>query len=104
MSRGNFLAELIDAIAEMDAAGDAADAAAYDAQRSAYAHLVEAKKVWRLALNLFENKSEELQPTIAKARAVIDARKAVRSSPDPMVEIGDKSGMYLVIDARKVGE
>jgi hypothetical protein len=72
-------------LAELDAAIDelnlASKAHTYsrDVERSAYAHLVEAKKVWRLAMQLAETETTNLQAACAKAQAILDARKAARA-------------------------
>jgi hypothetical protein len=70
--------ELNSAIDEMDVAGKA-HSRARDLERSAYAHLVEAKKVWRLAMQLAETETTNLQAACAKAQVIIDARKAARA-------------------------
>lgn len=99
MSHDDSLVELINAIDEMDVAGKA-HSRARDLERSAYAHLVEAKKVWRIAMQLAETETTNLQAACAKAQVLIDARQAARESLDRMVEIAHESGMYHV-DARK---
>ena len=91
------LIDMNNAIDEMDVAGKA-HGRARDLERSAYAHLIEAKKVWRIAMQLAEAETTNLQAACAKAQALIDARKAARQSLDRMVEIAHESGMYHVVD------
>ena len=78
MSHDGSLAALNAAINEMDVAGKA-HTYSRDVERSAYAHLVEAKKVWHLAMQLAETETTNLQAACAKAQVIIDARKAARS-------------------------
>ena len=72
------LIEMNSAINEMDVAGKA-HSRARDLERSAYAHLIEAKKVWRIAMQLAEAETTNLQAACAKAQVLIDARKAARA-------------------------
>lgn len=73
-----MMAELNNAIDEMDAAGKA-HSHARDIERSAYANLVEIKKAWRIAMQLAEAETTNLQRACAKAQVIIDARKAARA-------------------------
>lgn len=100
MSNDDSLVELVNAIDEMDVAGKV-HSRARDLERSAYAHLIEAKKVWRIAMQLAEAETINLQAACAKAQVIIDTRKAARESLDRMVEIAHESGMYHAVDARK---
>ena len=72
------LIDMNNAINEMDVAGKA-HSRARDLERSAYNHLVEAKKVWRIAMQLAEAETTNLQAACAKAQVIIDARKAARA-------------------------
>lgn len=72
------LIEMNSAINEMDVAGKA-HSRARDLERSAYAHLIEAKKVWRIAMQLAETETTNLQAACAKAQVIIDARQAARA-------------------------
>lgn len=72
------LIDMNNAIDEMDVAGKA-HSRARDLERSAYAHLVEAKKVWRIAMQLGEAETANLQAACAKAQVLIDALKAARA-------------------------
>jgi len=65
-------------IAEMDAAGQA-HSHSCDVERSAYAHLVEAKKAWRLAVQLAEAETANVQRVCAKAQKMLDANTAARA-------------------------
>lgn len=72
------LIEMNNAINEMEVAGKA-HSRARDLERSAYAHLVEAKKVWRIAIQLAETETANYQAACAKAQVIIDARQAARA-------------------------
>ena len=72
------LAELNAAIAEMDAASKV-QTQSRDVERSAYAHLVEAKKVWRLAMQVAEADGITVMQVCAKVQAILDARQAARA-------------------------
>lgn len=78
MSDDDSLAQLNNAIDEMDVARKA-HSRARDIERSAYAHLVEAKKVWHIAMQLADAETTNLQAACAKAQVLIDARKAARA-------------------------
>jgi len=72
------LAELNAAIDELNVASKA-HTYSRDVERSAYAHLVEAKKVWRLAMQLAETETANVQRACAQAQAILDARQAARA-------------------------
>ena len=72
------LIDMNNAIDEMSVAGKA-HSQSRDLERSAYAHLVEAKKVWRIAMQLCEAETANLQAACAKAQVLVDARKAARA-------------------------
>jgi hypothetical protein len=78
MNYDDSLAQLNAAIDELNLASKA-HAYSRDVERSAYAHLVEAKKVWRLAMQLAETETANVQRACAKAQVILDARKAAQA-------------------------
>ena len=72
------LAELNAAIDELNVASKA-HTYSRDVERSAYAHLVEAKKVWRLAMQVAEADGITVMQVCAKVQAILDARQAARA-------------------------
>lgn len=78
MNYDDSLAQLNAAIDELNLASKAYTYSR-DVERSAYVHVVEAKKVWRIAMQLAETEGANVQRACAKAQVILDARKAARA-------------------------